>query len=114
MQELLVSEDILKTEYTISMFYFSLISNKIFLFTKDYEDYIKYERKMKFDPKKDLPFPFASDEVGLISAISTFDEKDISIKANNFREKLGICDDGHSAERVAKLLVQVMKGSNLK
>ena len=114
MQELLVTADILITDFSSSMFDFMLKSNKIFLFAKDYEDYIKYERKMKFDPKKDLPFPFASDEVGLISAISTFDEKDISIKANNFREKLGICDDGHSAERVAKLLVQVMKGSNLK
>lgn len=113
MQELLVSSDILITDFSSSLFDFMLKSSRIFLFASDYDNYKKYERELKFDPKKDLPFPFANSEEELISKVATFDEDDMVVKNNNLKDSLGICDDGHSAERVAKLLAQVIDGVGL-
>lgn len=67
---------------------------------------------MKFNVRKDLPFPFSNSEKELLDSIANFDENSIDMKTNKFKKELGICDDGHSSERVAKLLNDIiLKGS---
>lgn len=112
MQELLVVTDILVTDFSSSMFDFMLKSSRIFLFAPDYEEYVTKDREMKFNVRKDLPFSFSNSEKELLDSIANFDENNIDMKVNEFKKELGICDDGYSSERVAKLLNDIiLKGS---
>lgn len=105
MQELLVAADVLITDFSSSAFDFMLKSDKIFLFASDYENYILNERRMEFDLKKDLPFLFANDENELVNNISSFNEKKMYYDVQQFKNRLGLMDDGKASERVANLLI---------
>lgn len=105
MQELLVASYVLITDFSSSAFDFMLKSDKIFLFASDYENYILNERKMEFDLKEDLPFLFANDENELMNNILLFNEKQMYYDVQEFKNKLGLMDDGKASERVANLLI---------
>ena len=80
MQELLVASDVLITDFSSSVFDFMLKSSRIFLFAKDYRDYIENEREMKINPQKDLPFSFATSEKKLLN--------DIQESINEYNKKI--------------------------
>ncbi|HJG68072.1 MAG TPA: CDP-glycerol glycerophosphotransferase family protein [Staphylococcus ureilyticus] len=113
MQELLVASDVLITDFSSSVFDFMLKSSRIFLFAKDYRDYIENEREMKINPQKDLPFSFATSEKKLLNDINNFNQKEMDRKVEMFNNKMGIKDDGKSSQRVANLLNKELKGSNV-
>ena len=113
MQELLVASDVLITDFSSSVFDFMLKSSRIFLFAKDYRDYIENEREMKINPQKDLPFSFATSEKKLLNDINNFNQKEMDRKVEMFNNKMGIKDDGKSSQRVVNLLNKELKGSNV-
>ncbi|WP_278588099.1 CDP-glycerol glycerophosphotransferase family protein [Limosilactobacillus pontis] len=106
MQELLVSSFALITDFSSCAFDFMLTSNKIFLFAKDYDDYISHEREMEFSVKKDLPFSFANNEKELRTNISSFDNTKAQEKINEFKDKVKLVDDGKASERVSNALIE--------
>ena len=108
MQELLIASFALITDFSSSMFDFMLISNQIYLFTKDYDSYLENERGLNFDVKNDLPFPFAENENELITNINNFDEEYSNNNIDDFKKRLQIKEDGHASERVADILLNVM------
>lgn len=108
MQDLLISCFALITDFSSSIFDLMLINDRIFLFTKDYENYIEKERGLNFDIKNDLPFPFAETENELVSYIESFDEERAKTSIDDFKAKLQIKEDGHASDRVAKIILNEM------
>lgn len=108
MQELLVAADILITDFSSSIFDFMLKSSRIFLYGTDYDDYLKNDRGLNFDIKKDLPFSFANTEAELLANIKNFDEKEENIKIENTKSMLGLSDDGTASKKTSAFLIQKM------
>lgn len=109
MQDLLVAADVLITDFSSSVFDFILNKHRVFLFAKDYDQYIASERELNFNIKEDLPFSFANSENELIQNINNYDDekgkKDVEELINSFELE----EDGHASERVAKILLDVIK-----
>lgn len=108
MQELLVAADILITDFSSSIFDFMLKSSRIFLYGTDYDDYLKNDRGLNFDIKKDLPFSFANTEAELLANIKNFNEKEENIKIENMKSMLGLSDDGTASEKISAFLIKKM------
>lgn len=113
MQELLLGSFALITDFSSSIFDYFLFSNQIYLYAKDYEAYIKYERPLNFDLKKDIPFPFANNEDQLLEIIMNFDDEKANKKIKEFKNKLKLTEDGKASERVSKILLNELQRENL-
>jgi CDP-glycerol glycerophosphotransferase len=75
MQELLCISDVLITDYSSSMFDFTMQRRPCLLYAVDIE---KYDRGYYFD-FRDLPYPVATDEASLIENIRKFDKEKYEI-----------------------------------
>lgn len=104
MQELLITCDALLTDFSSSAFDVMLMKKPVFLIAKDYERFIKEERKMYFEIES-LPFPFANDEHLLTYEILRFNEEDYADRIYGFCEKTGIVENGHASETLAEIIV---------
>lgn len=105
MQELLVASFALITDYSSSVFDFMLKSDKIFIFAKDYEQYIKEDRKIEFNIRKDLPFVFSHNEDELLANINSFNDQGMHKKVIEFKKKVKLLDDGLASQRVSNILI---------
>lgn len=88
MQELLLVTDVLVTDYSSSMWDFSLKTRKdnlapVLLYTEDYDQYVSKERGNFFYPYEKLPFPIARNNKELSDCIERLDEE-FYIKAVEF------------------------------
>lgn len=106
MQELLVSTDILITDYSSSMFEFSLRKSPCFLYVPDVKEYMK-DRNFYFT-LNELPFSIGEDNSKLIEAILNFDEHTYIDKLDKFFKLQGVVDDGFASERVVKKIKDVI------
>ena len=109
MQELLVATDIVITDYSSIMIDFSLIKKPVFLFAKDYDEYMKKERGFNFDFLS-LPFSIAFNEEELYKNIYNFDSKNYIEKCNEFYDRIGLYKIQHSSskqvvERIKKIII---------
>lgn len=109
MQELLVASFALITDYSSSVFDFMLKSDKIFIFAKDYEQYIKKDRKIEFNIRKDLPFVFSHNEDELLANINSFNDQGVHEKIIEFEKKVKLLDDGLASQRVSNILIDKIK-----
>lgn len=108
MQDLLVAADVLITDFSSSVFDFILSKHRVFLFAKDYDNYISSERELNFNIKEDLPFSFANNEDELIQNIDNYDDKKGQKDVEKLIESFELKEDGHASERVAKILLDVV------
>lgn len=104
MQELLLASDVLITDYSSCMFDAMLAKKKVFLLAKDFDEYIKNDRNLLFDLKKDIPFTFSDNEADLITKIKTFDTNLYLNNIENFERDKCILEDGKASNRVAEIL----------
>lgn len=106
MQELLCISDILITDYSSSMFDFTIMDKVCFLYARDVEE---YNRGFYFDIKE-LPFPFADSESKLIENINTFDYHTYLNKITDFKNNvLGIHNDGNASKEVVQWMIEQLK-----
>ena len=103
MQELIVSSDILLTDYSSCMFDMAIAKKKCILYAPDIETYKRTERGLYFDIGE-LPFKLAKSNEELINIINSFDEKEYVSKLEEFMRKIGSYEDGHATERVVKYI----------
>lgn len=104
MTELLLSADVLLTDFSSSAFDFMLMNKPCFLIAKDYESYIRNERGMYFS-KEELPFSFSRNEKELTNAISEFDLTAYLESVESFKNRLGVIEDGTASEKVVDLII---------
>ena len=108
MQELLKTVDILITDYSSSMWDFSLTRKPVFLYFHDAEEYEeKYQGFYVFPDN--YPYPKGHTNEELCEAIASFSDEKYQGDLDKWFEKYGTYDDGHASERIAYRIFDVMK-----
>ncbi len=107
-QELLVSSDVLITDYSSCVFDFMLTRRPAFIFATDIAKFNK-ERGFYY-PLEQTPFSIAENNEQLLLNIRAFDLEKYQNQVEFFLKEKGCMEDGHASERVVNLLEKIMKG----
>lgn len=107
MQELLLISDVLITDYSSSIWDFSLMKKPCFLFMPDYNEYID-EREF-YTPIQDWPYPASFSMEDLEDKIIKYDYEIAKKRILNHHIKLGICESGMASEIVGKEIVKLCR-----
>lgn len=100
--KLYLISDILITDYSSTMFDFSLQKKPVFLFAMDIEEYTK-DRNFYFDIRK-LPFALAENNVELQDNVARFSEKAYLSELQSFHDEIGLVEDGTGAKAVCDII----------
>ena len=107
MQELLLISDVLITDYSSSIWDFSLMEKPCFLFMPDYNEYID-EREF-YTPIQYWPYPASFSMEDLEDKIIKYDHEIAKKRILNHHIKLGICESGMASEIVGKEIVKLCR-----
>lgn len=107
MQELLCAADVLITDYSSSIWDFSLTGKPCFIYANDLETY-KNERDFH-TPIIDWPFPLATNNEKLLENIDDFDEQYYAKKIKYHQRDLGSYENGHATELVCQLIMNYLR-----
>jgi CDP-glycerol glycerophosphotransferase len=102
MQEILHEADILITDYSSSMWDFSLMYKPCFIYAVDTEKYTNV--RDFYTPMKDWPFPLATNNDELISNILNFNVDEYTIAIKKHHRDLGSYETGHATEAVLEYI----------
>lgn len=102
MQELLYVADILITDYSSSMWDFSLTYKPCFLFAADLNQY-EHDRDF-YTPIERWPFPLAQNNDELEDNILAFDEKKYKEDVDRHHKELGSFESGKACETICKMI----------
>ena len=109
-QELIVLCDAVITDYSSLMFEPAYAHKPVFLYAPDRDSYIDKDRPLLI-PYDELPFPIAISESELYEKIKTLDKKEYDTAIDKFLNKYGVHEDGHAAERAAKMMLAILDKS---
>lgn len=108
MQELLLASDVLITDYSSSMWDFSLTGKPAFLYMPDLEEYSGSEREF-YTPVSQWPYSYATTPDGLAEIIENYDAAASEEKIKKHHEALGITESGEAASAVADMIEDYIK-----
>lgn len=108
MQELLCASDVLITDYSSSMWDFSLTGKPCFIYATDLSQYGN-ERDF-YTPVSEWPFPVSEDNEELSSKIIQFDADDYSENIKRHHKDLGICETGKASQIVSEYISDLCLG----
>lgn len=103
MQELLYAVDVFMTDYSSTIWDYSLTYKPGFLFVPDLEEY-QTERSFYTDPKT-WAFPLAKTNEELVELIQNYDESESKAKIDRHHEILGKKDEGNAAKHISEYIV---------
>jgi CDP-glycerol glycerophosphotransferase len=106
MQELLCASDVLITDYSSSIWDFSLTGKPCFLYMPDSDEY-KTERGF-YIPFDKLPFPCGRTNDELAKAILSFDARAYKNAIKEHHEDLGSYEKGNACEKMYELIKGVL------
>lgn len=103
MQELLTVADMLITDYSSSMFDFTMQGRPCLLYATDVA---QYDRGYYFD-FRDLPYPLAETEDELVALVENFDMEVYAARLNDFfAHRVGLKEEGHAAQALAEWMAR--------
>ena len=108
MQELIISSDILVTDYSSTMFDAALIKKPCFLLIRDLEEYLKNERKFYFNIEE-LPFEIAKSSKELKEKFEQFNFEEYKKKCLKFLDNIKMYEDGNANFRIHQLIKKIVK-----
>lgn len=112
MYELLEIIEVLITDYSNTMFEVGMIKKKVFLFTKDLEEYGKNRGfYFSFD---ELPFPTAKTQEELIENILNFNLIDYQRKTKQFFKTVNLVEEGSAAQQAVTRILKELKKNHKK
>lgn len=101
--DLMIASDVLISDYSSCMFDFAYTEKPCFIYAIDSE---KYERGFYFNIRE-LPFPFAENNIVLINNIEKFNLKEYQKKLKVFmQEQFGSFDNGHASEAAVNWILE--------
>lgn len=107
-QQLLLSCDLIITDYSSIMFD-GLIANKpVILYAKDSEIYNE-ERGCYFSFEQ-LPFPFAKNNEELYNIIKNYNLDEMELKYKKFKDEVGLVEKGKACEKISTFIINYMNG----
>ncbi|MDE7211785.1 MAG: CDP-glycerol glycerophosphotransferase family protein [Lachnospiraceae bacterium] len=109
--EVLYGADVLITDYSNTMFEFSITGKPVFLYADDQEEY-KKERGLYFD-FEGLPFPKAASEEELFARIREYQAENYEKPLQEFFRRAGLKESGAAANAVADRIEQVVSGASI-
>ena len=102
MHELLCISDVLVTDYSSSLFDFSLLHKPCFIYATDYESY----DRGTYLKLEELPFPLALNNAELLDVISRFDKKNYENELVEFNKRiLGSFEAGKACEALYRWMI---------
>lgn len=102
MQELLLISDVLISDYSSSIWDFSITHRPIFLFLPDYN--LESINKKLYTPINEWPYPVAFTFEELIKNIRNFDDLAYRTKIDQHQLKLGSYENRDSVEKIEKVV----------
>lgn len=110
--ELYLISDLMITDYSSSMFDYSILKRPMIFYMYDYDHYKNESNGFYFEPEEVLPGPIVKTEDDLIEAIKdSIDHFEYTDKYKEFNDYFDPYDDGHVCERVVN---EVFKGGSFK
>lgn len=106
-QELILACDMLITDYSSTMFEAMIANKSVFLYANDIENYVE-ERGFYFN-FNELPFALAQSNEQLFNIINKFDFSDIESDYKNFKDKVGLKEEGKACETIIKIIEENMR-----
>lgn len=106
-EELLAATDVLITDYSGCMYDFSFTERPVFLYQKDYEQYIN-DRNF-YIPMEELPYIRSMSNSELCGKILDFDYDAYRHRLHEFMQKMKNYDDGHASEKIAAIILEKIK-----
>lgn len=107
-QELLLSADVIITDFSSLMFDAMIAEKKVLLYASDFNDYISTQRKLLFDLEQ-LPFPFSKSIDELHQTIKELDSNRYFARLDEFRKELGLNESGNAALKVKEILLNQLR-----
>ncbi len=107
MQELLYTVDVFITDYSSTIWDYSLTKKPGFLFAPDFDKY-EQERNFYSDPAT-WAFPIAKTNPELQRLIREYDDEESREKIRKHHELLGDTESGHASEIVCRKIIQFIK-----
>lgn len=107
MQELLVSSDVLITDYSSCIYDFMLSGRPAFTYATDVDKYDN-DRGLYYSLTT-TPFPIATNNDEMTKVISEFDDEMYQIQVKKFLKDKGCIDDGMASKRVVELIKSVIE-----
>ncbi len=111
MQELILSTDILISDYSSCLFDAALREIPCFIFATDFEEY-KKERGVYYE-LEELPFLYAKDNEELMKNIKEYDHNVYIQKWESFKGKTGLVETGHASEIIANKIMDFIDGKSV-
>lgn len=105
--ELMISSDMLITDYSSLMFDYGYLNKPLFLYSSDVTDYLN-DRGFYFDYYK-LPFPVATNIKELISICNEYDKNNYMNRLKTFYNKIRLKESGSSAKKIANIIIRKCK-----
>ena len=105
-QELLLSADILISDYSSLIFDFSITNRPCFLYIPDLVEYTGSDRKLYFDIAE-LPFISARTNSNLLEKINQFDVEVYEERLQKFLKQIGSYEEGKASECLLKRIDDV-------
>lgn len=103
MAEYLYVSDVLITDYSGSLFDYTVTRKPCFLYAPDYETY-KNEGRGTYLKIEELPYPIAFTIEELLEKIDSYNETRTYDQVELFNKKIGLIDDGNAANRIVELM----------
>jgi len=105
--ELMISSDMLITDYSSLMFDYGYLNKPLFLYASDVADYLN-DRGFYFDYYK-LPFPVATNIEELISVYNKYNKTTYINNLKKFYNDVGLTETGNSAKKIANIIIEECK-----
>lgn len=99
----LVTSDIVISDYSTMGMYFALTNKPTFIYAPDYDYYIQKERKLYVD-LENYKLPFAKDFDTLLNNVKEFDNKKYLHNIKLMREEYSLCDNIDSSKKIKEYL----------
>src|SRR5699024_9654798 len=103
--KLLIAADILISDYSATIFDYSILEKPIICFAYDYKQYSE-ERGLYIDFKKELPSGIVNTQEEVVEKIKTMNYKEECIKTDQFKKKY-IEKSGNATKKYAKTLIGI-------
>ena len=108
MAEYLAVSDALITDYSGSVFDYTLTGRPGFLFTPDKDHYLNDERGV-YIPIEELPYPYAVDLEAFYQLIEDYQEEEALERINKFNIRVGNAEGGNASEFLARKIIKFIE-----
>lgn len=104
MQELICAADMLITDYSSTLWDWSLTKKPAFLYVPDMDDYVK--ERGTYMPIEKWGFPYAKNNAEFVENIQNFNEENFVKNMENHQAELGTFEHGTAAENIVNDIVK--------